>query len=78
MTARALGDLIRFSTTPLSAEQRRGLAGLLDEIGVGIAMVARVRKDQPESPGVHRATEAGCWEAVAEEYTRLLDKWGLS
>lgn len=71
---RALGDLIRFSTS-LSAEHRRGVGALLDEIGLGIATLARVKERYPDDPGIQGATEQLCWEPVAEAYARLLAEW---
>lgn len=75
MSGRELGDLIRLSTTPLTAEQRQWLAGLLDEIGLSIMTVAQAEARHQADPRLIRATKAGCWESVSEEYARVLANW---
>lgn len=75
MSPRALGDLLRFSTTPLTAEQRLLLGRLFDEIDLGIATVARAEEDYP---GVRRAAETRSWESVTERYARVLAEWSVS
>lgn len=71
----ALGELAR---APLSAEQRQRVAALLDEIALGVRVVARVQARHPDDPGTLRAVQAECWTAVAQEYARLLAEWPAS
>lgn len=72
---RELGDLVRLSETPLTAEQRKWLGGLLDEIGLSIVTVAQAEARYQADPRLIRAAKAGCWESVADEYARVLAKW---
>ncbi len=69
-----LGKLIR-AQTALSAEQRRALARLLDEVGFCVATAALAAKDYPNDQGIQRATKAGCWDSVEETYARVLAEW---
>ena len=69
---RDLRDLVWDATRSLTGAQRAALVELLDEIGMGIAVVARAARDYPGEPGTVRAAQLGSWQRVVAAYTELM------